>query len=179
MNVNIKNKFEAVYEVESDAIFRFCLTRVSNREQAMDITQETFLRLWQSMQDDKEILNNRAFIFTIARHLIIDWYRKKKSISLDSLAHGNKEEEEYDVADNKTTEVDLFLGVEGRHLVNKINELSPSYRDPVYLRFVEDLSPGEIGEILGTSANTASVRINRGIIELRKIAGYNNDINKK
>jgi len=67
-----------IYKADSDAIFRFCLVRVSDREQAMDITEETFLRLWKSLLDGKEILNNKAFLFTLARHLIIDWYRKKK-----------------------------------------------------------------------------------------------------
>lgn len=174
MKVNIERTFEAIYESESDAIFRFCLIRVSNREQALDITQETFLRLWKSLLEDKEILNNKAFIFTIARRLIIDWYRKKKSFSLDSVMFAG-DEGVYDVLDEKTTEKNILLGVEGRQLIDKINELNTSYREPLYLRFVEDLSPPEIGEILGISTNATSVRINRGIKELRKISGYDID----
>ncbi len=173
MKAEIKQTFEEIYESESDAIFRFCLVRVSNREQALDITQETFLRLWQSMLQNKEILNNRAFLFTIAHRLVIDWYRKKKSFSLDSmLNHG--EEDGYDPSDEMTTSR-LELVAEGRYLLDKINELSPSNRHPVYLRYVEDLSPVEIGKILGISTNAASVRINRGLLELRKKAGYNDD----
>jgi RNA polymerase sigma factor (sigma-70 family) len=58
--------------------------------------------------------------------------------------------------------------VDGRYLMDKINELSPSYRDPVYLRYMEDLSPPEIGKILGISTNATSVRINRGLEELKQ-----------
>lgn len=164
MNDDIKQKFEMIYEKESDAIFRFCLFRVSDREQALDITQETFLRLWKNLSDEKEILNDRAFIFTVARNLIIDWYRKKKSVSFEDLS---TEEEGYDPSDGMT--LDHFeLKADGRILLDKINDLTPTYRQPVYLRYVEDLSPPEIGEILGISANAASVRINRGIEELRK-----------
>lgn len=167
----IKQNFERIYSDESDAIFRFCLTRVSNREQALDITQETFLRLWQSLTAQKEILNNRAFLFTVAHRLIIDWYRKKKSISLESIMY-KEGESESNIVDEKTVN-SLGMHAEGRHLLEKIDELGPTYRDPLYLHFVEDLSPGEIGHILGISANATSVRINRGLAELRKKTGYN------
>ncbi len=169
MNTDLVNKFEAIYSIQSDAIFRFCLIRVSDREQALDITQETFVRLWQNMLEGKEILNDRAFLYTVARRLIIDWYRKKKSLSLDSIVSEN--EGGYDILDDKTTVGNILLGAESRYLLEKINELDSSYHDPLYLRFVEDLSPPQIGEILGISANAASVRINRGLIELRKKTG--------
>jgi RNA polymerase sigma-70 factor (ECF subfamily) len=169
MEINITEIFKNIYEEESDTIFRFCLVRVSNREQALDITQETFLRLWKNMQEGKTVLNNKAFLFTIAHRLVIDWYRKKKSVSLDKMMEGN--EDSYDLPDEKSTGIEI--GAEGRYLLEKINELELTYRDPVYLRFVEDLSPQEIGNILSISANAVSVRINRGIEELRKMTGYN------
>ena len=167
METNITDTFKKIYEDESDAIFRFCLTRVSNKDQALDITQETFLRLWNNLLEEKKILNYRAFIFTIARNLIIDWYRKEKNISLDKMI----EDEGFDQVDNYAMK-NIETGIEGRYLVDKINELSPMNKDPVYLRFVEDLSPEEIGKILNISTNNASVRINRGLEELRKITGY-------
>jgi RNA polymerase sigma-70 factor (ECF subfamily) len=170
MEVDMNHTFEMIYEKESDAIFRFCLVRVSSREQSLDITQETFLRLWQSLQKGEDIQNSRAFLFTIAHRLVIDWYRKKKSLSWDKIF--SKDDKEIDVVDEKTTEINLSTSAEGRYLMDKINELSPTYRDPVYLRYVEDLSPPEIGKIIGLSTNATSVRINRGIEELRKKAGY-------
>lgn len=170
METNITEIFKKIYEKESDTIFRFCLTRVSNREQALDITQETFLRLWKSMQEGKTVLNNKAFLFTIAHRLVIDWYRKKKSISLDRMMDGD--DDSYDIPDEKN--MDIEIGAEGRYLLEKINELDLVYRDPIYLRFVEDLSPQEIGNILSISGNAVSVRINRGIGQLRKITGYKN-----
>ncbi len=170
METSTTEIFKKIYNEESDSIFRFCLIRVSNREQALDITQETFLRLWKSLLEDEKILNNRAFLFTVARHLIVDWYRKKKSTSLDALM--DNKTKPFDVIDEKMTN-EIEVGAEGRYLIDKINELSPDFRDPVYLRFVENLLPQEIAAILNISANTASVRITRGLEELRKKAGYN------
>ncbi len=176
METNITRTFEKIYQDESDAIFRFCLVRVSNRAEALDITQETFLRLWQSLEAQKEILNNKAFLFTVARRLIIDWYRKKKSLSLDSMMQEKDAEGGYESGMDLATGEDLELGAEGRYLLQKINELTVGHRDPVYLRFVEGLSPEEIAGILGISANAASVRVNRGLQELRQITGYDKGI---
>ena len=176
METNITETFKKIYEEQSDPIFRFCLTRVSNREQAKDLTQETFLRLWKSLLEGEELRNSRAYLFTISHRLIIDWYRKKKSISLDKMLLNN-EGEHSDFIDENTTTDNIEIGAEGRFLLDKIDELSETYRDPVYLRYVEDLPPEEIGKILNISTNATSVRINRGIEELRKITGYNN-INK-
>ena len=170
MKVDIACKFEKIYGEESDAIFRFCIIRVSNREQAIDITQEAFMRLWQTLQKGDEVKNTRAFLFTVTHRLIIDWYRKKKSISLESIMYRDGELE-YEPMDEKTLN-SISLKAEGRHLLDKINDLSPTARDPIYLSYVEGLSPKEIGDILGISANATSVRINRGLTELRKKTGY-------
>lgn len=175
MKADIAYTFEQIYSAESDVIFRFCLVRVSNREQALDITQETFLRLWQSLARDKAIVNNRAFLFTIAHNLIIDWYRKKKSFSLDNIL---KDDPEYNIPDT-TSESSNESGAEGRYLIAKLNSLESSHQQPVYLRYVEGLSPGEIGKILGISANAASVRVNRGLIELRRKTGYDDSEKNK
>ena len=171
MEENISDTFKKIYEEQSDQIFRFCIVRVSNREQAMDITQETFLRLWKTLLEEEKIDNVRAFLFTIAHRLIIDWYRKKKSISIESMTTGD--EIPFDVPDEKTID-NIEFGAEGRYILDKINELGATNRDPVYLRFVEDLSPEEIGKILEISTNATSVRINRGLEELRKLTGYDN-----
>lgn len=168
MKKEVNAKFEKVYNMESDSIFRFCLVRLPDREHALDIMQETFMRLWQYICKEKEILNHRAFLFTVAHNLIIDWYRKKKSFSLEKMF--NQPDHEYAlppalVADSGE------VGAEGRYLLEKINDLAPAHQHAVYLKLVEDLSPVEIGDILGISSNAASVRVSRGLVELRNKAG--------
>ena len=171
MSDNIADTFKKIHQEHSDGIFRFCLVRVSSREDALDITQETFLRLWNTFLENKVVENNRAFLFTIARHLVIDWYRKKKAVTLDKML--SDENFSFDIPDEKELN-NTTLGVEGRYLLSKINEISETNREPLYLRFVENLSPIEISKILEVSANVISVRINRGLEELRQMTGYNN-----
>ncbi len=170
-----KNQFIALYNAEADAVFRYCFVRTSNREVALDLTQDTFIRFWDSLSRDESrhsaIKNERAFLFTIARNLIIDWYRKKKTVSLEMLTEGSDESSAGMQFSESSKEEIERLG-EGRHLIEKIKEIDPIYQHAVYLRFVEDLKPKEIADILGETANVISVHINRGLKQLRYIAGY-------
>ncbi|MFZ2621065.1 MAG: RNA polymerase sigma factor [Minisyncoccia bacterium] len=164
--------FTEIYNKEVDAIFRFALLRVSDREKAMDLTQDTFARFWDvlSGEGSSVIENQRAFIFKIVRNLIIDWYRKKKSVSLESLTEDDSRETDYLLTDKKS--LNHEMSSEARYILEKISELDPMYQQVVYMRFVEDMKPKEISEIIGQSVNVVSVRITRGIEQLRKITGY-------
>ena len=172
----MKEKFISIYNKLADSVFRYCIFRVSDRDIAIDITQETFTKYWDVLAEKQKITSDRALIFTIARNLIIDHYRKKKSVSLEALTETNDNEEGESVEEfillenNKKYEIELET--EARFLINKIIELPKSYQQVVYLRYVEDLRPEEIAKVLGISVNATSVKIHRGIEELKKITGY-------
>lgn len=170
----MKKRFVLLYTEEADAVFRYCLIRTSSRETAVDISQEAFMRFWDALVQGRPIANDRAFLFTIVRNLIIDWYRKKKSVSLESLG-ASSDGEERDVLDTLVLEGTgqevEELNAEGRYVVDKIKQLDPHYQQMLYLRFVEDMKPKEIAEILGESVNVVSVRITRAIEKLRNIVG--------
>ena len=168
----LKNQFNQLYTDESDAIYRFCLLRVSDKEVALDSMQDTFMRFWDVLlRGEKKVENERAFLFTIARNSIIDWYRKKKTLSLDALAE-NAEADVESFMPAGQGRGDLEMAHEATYLMDKIRELEPSYQQVVYLRYVEGLGPKDIAGIVGESENAISVRLNRGIKQLRMIAGY-------
>ena len=171
-----KKRFTEIYNQESDPLFRFCLLRVSDRERAMDITQEAFTRLWNSISIGKEVENPRALLFVIARHLIIDWYRRIKSVSLESLSSGDGDRE-FDAPDLRAT-IEIELSADAKRAYSMLENLEPQYREVIYFRYVEDLPPKEIGEILKLNANTVSVRLTRGMEALRKLMGIR-EMNKE
>lgn len=170
MKINeIKKEFSKIYKNEANKVFRFCLFRISNYDQAVDITEETFSRFWQTLKKGVTIKNDRAFLFTIAHRLIIDWYRKKKTVSIDK-GEIAEEKNVFDLISDESL-FDMEIKAEARYILSKLKEISVSNRQAVYLRFVEGLSPPEIGEILDISTNAASVRINRGTQELKVLIG--------
>jgi RNA polymerase sigma-70 factor (ECF subfamily) len=162
MNTDFEQHFLKVYKENADAIFRFCYLRLSDREIARDVAQDTFMKVWQHAYKGEKIDNLRAFMFMTARNLIIDNYRKKKASSLDALM-----EEGFDVGvEISESVVDAFDGERAMALLGTIPE---KYRDAIYLQYVEGLSVKEIAEITGETENNISVRIHRGLQKLRSI----------
>ncbi len=168
---NKKEQFIRLYNAEADAVFRYCLLRTSQSEVAKDLTQDAFMKFWDSFSSGRDdIKYPRAFLFRITKNLVIDWYRKKKSSSLDSLLDEEGVNRE-DLLLDKTGE-EIEISSDAKMALRKIEDLPKIYREVVYLRFVEDLKPKEIAEILSESVNVVSVRITRGIEALRKITGF-------
>lgn len=167
----VREQFAQIYDRESDAVFRFCLLRTSDRDMALDFTQDTFMRFWNTLCSEKKINNPRTFLFTIARNIIIDWYRKKKSLSLEALMEGISEDKSNFTA---VARENVEIEAEAEYLIRKIALLDEPYQHAVYLRCVEELKPREIAEILGESANVISVRISRGLEQLRTMLHIEN-----
>lgn len=162
-NTDIEQQFIALYDSLSDAIFRHCAFRLSNRERALDLMQETFTKAWDYIQSDKsgkDIQNPNALVYRIANNLIIDEYRKKKSVSLDSL-----HEEGFDVASHD--ELTTLQNAEFSQVKSAIAALPEKYRQIVTLRFINDFSITEIAEVTKQTENAVSVQINRAIKMLK------------
>lgn len=162
----LKDQFAVIFERESDALFRFCLWRTSERELAVEFAQEAMARLWQEMVRGKEIPNPRAFLFLVAKRLVIDWYRKKRPFSLDKVFDdGDPALEPRD--EKAAAEVEELS--DGRRALELLDRVDPQYREVLYLRFVEDLPPRDIALALKLTPNAVSVRITRGLSELRAV----------
>ena len=156
--------YAKIYDDYADAIFRYCYLRVSDREKAKDIMQDVFIKTWEYINRDstEEVTNIRAFLYRSARNLIIDSYRKKKSESLDELMDSG-----YDIVHHghKHIQVAIEFG-EAMEFVNKLDE---RYREVFVMRFVENLSPKEIAELIGETENNVSVRVNRAAKKVKEL----------
>lgn len=152
--------FQESFKEYADAIFRFCLLKVSNVELAEDFTQEVFMRYWQSLRNGKEMTNTRSFLYTIANNLAKDWYKKKKADSLD-----NKMEQGFEVKDNN--EIDAEGSSEYLLVLAHIKEMESGDAEVLLLKYVEGLEPKDIAEIIGETANVVSVRLNRAMTKLQ------------
>ena len=158
----LQNQFLSAFDAYNDAIFRFCVLKVSTREIAQDITQETFMRYWQSLRKGDVLQNERAFLYAIARNLVIDWYRKKRESSLDVLTEAGIDF----VGDGSKSITDQ---AEVQEVLAVIQKLEEGDREVLLLRFVEGFSPKEIAEMLEESANVISVRIHRALKKVQEL----------
>lgn len=156
-----KEYFLLSYDTYADAIFRFVLLKVSDKEKAEDITQEVFMRFWQALKEGTVLRNDRALLYAIARNLVIDWYRKKKESSLDALTEEGIEIE-------GSNEVPILENAMNQEVLRVVYTLDEPSREVVLLRFVEGFSPAEIAALRGESPNAVSVRINRALKKVRE-----------
>lgn len=156
----LKALFLAAYDAYADELFRFCLMKVSDRERAEDLVQDVYTRFWQVLRNGTRPDNTRAFLYTIARNRVIDWYRKKKEGSLDQL-----QEAGIDFAGSGIAEI--TDNAEMQQVLTVINELDEPSRDVLLLRYMEGWTPSEIAELNNESANAVSVRLNRALKKVR------------
>lgn len=156
-----KAYFLETYDAYGSDIYRFCLLKVSRREVAEDLSQEAFMRFWQKLREGMEFENPRAMLYTIARNLVIDWYRKKKESSLDALA-----EQGIDFAGEGIQSVTEHA--EHQEVLRAIETLDGPAKEAVVLRFVDGLTPADIAAITGETANAVSVRLNRALKKVRE-----------
>ena len=161
---NLEKEFLAAYEEYADALFRYCLMRIRDREIAKDITQETFSRAWLYLSKGKKIEYMRAFLYRVANNLIVDIARKKKSASLDAMM----EDDGFEAADEMAK--DPAEIPQSREAMKLLGRLDGMYQTVISMRFIEEMSLKEIAEELGVSENVVSVRIHRGIERLKRMA---------
>jgi RNA polymerase sigma-70 factor (ECF subfamily) len=164
----MEEQFLQAYEEYADAIFRHCAMRISDRERGKELMQETFLKAWESVRRGTKVENMRAFLYKVANNLIIDTYRRDRGeVSLEDMA----EEKGFDPADEHLT-ADVERVHAGNEVLEKLHELEEPYRTALVMRYVDGLEPKDIADMLGISANVASVRIHRGLKHLSQILGH-------
>ncbi len=167
---DLNKTFLDAYQVNADALFRFCYFKLSDRELARDFVQETYMKAWKYLvekpTDQKEMENLRAFLYKIAGNLVIDEYRRRGNrMPHESLE--NLHEQGFDPSEDETASwIDKIDGKEAIQLIKKVPE---PYGEAVFMRYVQSLTLQEIAEITGESENTISVRVHRGLARLKKL----------
>ncbi len=148
--------FLSAYDTHADALFRFAFFGVHDRELAKDLVADTFAKVWEYLGKGNTVENIRALCYRTLRNLIIDHFRKHKTLSLDALT-----EEGFDPR-GEDGKVVAERNEEYRELHRAIADLPQSFREVVILRYVEGYTPKEIAENLGISQSLVSVRLFRG-----------------
>jgi RNA polymerase sigma-70 factor (ECF subfamily) len=107
----------------------------------------------------------KAFLYHVLNHLIIDEYRKHKTISLDVLM-------ERGFAPSTNNSMRLFNILDGKAALLLIQNLPEKYRTILHMRFVQNLSLREISLITGQSKNTVAVQMHRGLEKLKVLYNF-------
>jgi RNA polymerase sigma-70 factor (ECF subfamily) len=157
--------FGLLYDKYQPSIFRFIFLKVSQREEAEDLTHQAFLSAWQNIETFQDQgLPLSSWLYKIARNKVIDYYRTRKQIiNLDDTP-----EEILAVAtENSLKEIENKMEIEG--VYKALKQLPPDYQEIIIMRFVEGLSPKEVSEITGRNHGAVRVLQFRALRQLKKI----------
>ena len=156
-----KNAFENIYKFFFKRIYRYCNYNLKRKDVAEDIAQETFIKCWKSLPSFslKKGGSFQAFIFKIARNLIIDESRKKKTIKLEEYLEENNDKNLEDDLDRKSEELKI------RSAINKLDETD---KQIIILRYFEDLSFSEVEEVVSIKSGALRVRTHRILKKIKE-----------
>ncbi len=154
-----KKAFAQIYKVLLEKVYGYFYYRVKQKETAEDLTQECFFKILKNLKRyEKQEVSFSAWVFTIARHTLIDYLRQKKeeaSLETERKRGGRKDDESEKVVDRNLLE-------------NALRNLKEDYREVLYLRFFADLSLKETARVMKKTENAVKLLQFRAIKALKK-----------
>lgn len=141
-----KKAFEKLYKLYFVPVFRYTYLRVQDRHEAEDIVQEVFMKIYQSIKNYQDQGKDPlAYFFTIARNKVIDFYRKKKNVSLDENLVVFEQ-----MKDQRNDPEELFEQNENVKALNlAIQSLNETQKEVVILKYINGFDNDQIAKILG------------------------------
>ncbi len=151
-------------------LFRYLLYITGNKERSEDFFQETWIRVLERGHQYDGKSKFEAWLFSIARHLVIDWQRTKKPQSLDTLTDPEQEHPLQLVDETDPSPLRQVLSQETEENVQASLQRIPAiYREVLVLRFQEELQIEEMAGVLSVPLSTVKSRLYRGLEALRGI----------
>jgi RNA polymerase sigma-70 factor, ECF subfamily len=165
--------FGELYDAHIDRVYKHVYYRVSNKTDAEDLTQQVFLKAWQSIDRYRKTESPfAAWLMTISHNMIVDFYRTRKDgecLDGDTTDHDPRSEPE------KAAEADF----EQERIRRAIFELKSVQQQVVVFRLVEGFQFKEIASALGKNEGTVRVIFHRALARLQRILEKEKDDGKK
>lgn len=157
-----KDAFGELYKEYYERIYRYCKVNIYAEDLVQDICQETFIRAWKALPTFKQTPEGtfQAFIFRIARNLIIDLSRRKKEFTLEHYAEIEDEEDFTEQIDKKD---------ELKKVKSALSKLEDEDRQIIILRYFEEMSHKECAKIIGTKEGALRVRTMRILKKMKEL----------
>ena len=158
------NAFEKLVTEYEKSVYAIALRMTNNAEDAADMTQETFIKAYNSLQAFRGDSKFSVWLFRIATNVCLDFLRsrnRKQTVSL-SVEDDEGEEAQLDIADeSQSPELLLERGLTRDAVRRGLEALPPDYRQILLLREIQGLSYEEIAEALRLEVGTVKSRIFR------------------
>lgn len=151
-----RNAFAALVRRHQRPLYRHLARMVGSQDDALELTQETFVRAWQALAQWQPTAQFNTWLFRIGSNAALDLLRRRSAVEFVALD---------DTFEFEHQAPDLERQAQGmqevRNLELALSKLTPEHREVLLLREVEEMSYEEIGQVLSLSAGTVKSRLAR------------------
>jgi RNA polymerase sigma-70 factor, ECF subfamily len=160
---------DILIETYQHRLMRYLLSVTGSRPMAQDLFQETWLHVLERGRQYRSQWKFEVWLFSIARHLVIDEARRKKGASLQGLMNPEAGVGFEPVAANPSPFEETLAGEKGRRVARVLTRIPAVYREVLTLRFQDELGLEEIATIVKVPLSTVKSRLYRGLEALRSL----------
>ncbi len=155
--------FSELYERHGRALLSFLARLTGDRPLAEDLLQETFIRVWRARDTYQGEGQFRAWLFTIARRLVIDWRRTRRIDRVDEPA----------ALETTLAPASPQAGAEARELVGRLEralrQLPEGQREVLLLSRQSGLSAEQVAQVTGSTPGAVRVSLHRALRRLSEL----------
>ncbi|MFA8341364.1 MAG: RNA polymerase sigma factor [Rhodothermaceae bacterium] len=152
-----REAFKVLYDEFANRIYKFLCRKLNNSEEAADLVQEVFVKVWNNREKLDSSQSIKSYLFTSANNIAIDFFRKKKLEVADVEDYENRciyeFEQDFDIPD---------------HIKKAVDQLPVMQKNVFYLSRFEGLKHEEISQLLKISKRTVENHMWRALSKLRE-----------
>ena len=157
--------FDALYELYFNKVFSYCLQISKSEQKASDITQDVFLKLWETRQSIKTEKSISPYLFRIARNQLVSAYRE--TVNSDIYKEYVRYNSSFDNGPQTEIEYEEFR----QKVIRCLARIPESQRKVIEMSRLLSMSNKEIADRLGLSEQTVKNRLVMGMKSLRRLFG--------
>ncbi|MBP6855800.1 MAG: sigma-70 family RNA polymerase sigma factor [Candidatus Pacebacteria bacterium] len=159
--------FSILYKEYITPVYRFLYIRTGNRDLAQDLTHTTFVKAWEARST--LIQSHRAWLISIARNTLIDYWRKKKEIPLDDTHTQSLLDE------SSSLEYQLDKDRQRKGVYAALSQLSDEQQEIIILKFISELDNKTIARVTKKSQTAIRSLQYRALTQLRRVLRKENN----
>ncbi|MBS0543262.1 MAG: sigma-70 family RNA polymerase sigma factor [Proteobacteria bacterium] len=139
-----------------DRVFRFIFRMLDARDEAMELTQDVFVKAWQALPAWRPEAGFATWLLQIARNAALDQLRRRQIVQFAPLENG------LDVVDGAPGPEASYASRQRQQSLDRaLTRIAPEHREILLLREVEGLAYGELARVLGIAEGTVKSRLAR------------------
>lgn len=150
---------DSLVRIHYQSIYRYFVRKLSDEQLALDMTQDTFVKLARNIHNYRPLSNFNTYLFTIAHNLSVDYYRKKKILLLEDMDMV----EEMLISTHKEESI---YKEKIKYILNCLNE---KQRESIVLYYYHELKYTQIAKILKIPVSTVKSRVRVGLATCKKL----------